>query len=75
VPKSGKYGIKPKQNRYNCPGTDEFRTYAGKKENTAYLRLSSRYGGNSRVCAGKTRLENGVKAEKSDKTPGNNLLP
>jgi hypothetical protein len=34
---SGEYKIKPKQNRYGCLETDEFRTYVGKKKNKARL--------------------------------------
>jgi uncharacterized protein YrrD len=35
--KSTKYRIKPKQTRYDCLGTDEFRTYAGEKKNKVRL--------------------------------------
>jgi hypothetical protein len=46
VPVSGEYKIKPKQNHYDCLETDEFWTYAGKKQNKVRLftRMTGRPG-------------------------------
>jgi hypothetical protein len=65
--------INPKKNRYGCPGTDEFWTYAVKRKNK--VRLIYAYHRESGEIAAYVRWKRDIKTAEKDKRVGDKLWP